>query len=385
MKMKKSIFTLLAALTIIFTGCGENKSIDKSPQKSNSNSIASINNSTYIKTSQNVYSQGFISNTKPHWYFDFATMKKMILCSKPNCTHNSSDCISNVIGDTPIIHGDYIYYFTSESGIKEEKEKREYYIKSSLNRCSLDSSNIEKIVEFTDCVPRDFDGCALTGDTIYFCGDDMNPTEDEYGNILSSNVGGKHYFCSIDLSTREYTNHGLIYNDKQYSAANSSSTAKVTGVYNSQVYIEYSFLKEEIPQTAYNENFDARDYFTILNFTYDLNTGELKQSELPSASFMNDDSYLYSNYPDKSSTLIYGGETFVIKGLDVEIYGRFVNKKIFMNDCWYDINDSSKHTLGKYKGWNILSFYDDSYIVSNSNCTEVVKLTEDELLSLDKD
>lgn len=384
--MKITIKKIISLFLIIvnvsaFTSCKDDSSSSLKVNTENKSSEDII----YVKTSNNVYSNGAINNTTPHSYLDFNSMNNTILCSKPNCNHQTSECISQAVGETPIIYNDYIYFFSSTNGVKEESENRSFYIHSSLKRCSLDSSEIETITEFNDCVPREYDGCAIVNGVLYFCGDDMNPTEDEYGNILSSNLGGKHFLCGIDLSNGKYTNFGSIYDDSQYSSADSSSSAKIAGYYDSKIYLEYSFLKDDIPQEAYNDIFEPRDYFTILNFSYDIDSNQITESNLPSAAFMTEECYVYSNYPENSSTVIDNGKEYTIDGLDVNIYGKYYNGKVFMYDAWYDVNDSSKHSLGEYEGWNILSYYDDSYIFANNSFSKFVKLTEEELLALDKE
>ena len=54
-----------------------------------------------------------------------------------------------------------------------------------------------------------------------------------------------------------------------------------------------------------------------------------------------------------------------------------------MNGRWFDVTDMSEHSMGEYKGYDVIAVYDNSYILRLGNKT--VKLTEEELLALDKE
>lgn len=357
--------------------------------KDNTNDIAASNSKydcRYITTLYNAYDTGCILGwDTAKEYADYETTESVVLCSKSNCTHLYSDCIANIIGDTPVIYNDYIYYFVPSYGVNEIPDGREFYMKTTFNRLSLATSEIEKITEFTDCIPREYDGCLIVNDTLYFCADNMNPTFNDYGDIKYANVGGTHFLCSINFNTGEYTNYGSIYDDdKQYESAGMSSTAKIMGFYDSKIYIEYSFMKEDFEFSEKTADVDARDVFTVLNFEFDLSTNEIKESDLPPAAFMDNDTYVYSNYPELSSTVIDNGNKYTIEGIDVGANVRFFNGKIFMYDYWYDINDQSKHSLGEYTGWDVLAIYNDCYILENGGRNKIVKLTEEELLALNE-
>ncbi|MCD7891666.1 MAG: hypothetical protein LUG26_07990 [Ruminococcus sp.] len=344
----KGLFTKIIAIAIVsamFTSCGKNN-----------DNIDDTENNIYLKWTYNIYENGYITPDDTHRYVDFETLESTVLCAKPNCTHKDSECVANIIGDIPIMFNGYLYYFVESSGINETEDGREFYIDTRLNRVSMDSSEIEEIIAFTDCTPREEEGCFLSGNMLYFCGFDWNPTADEYKN------------------------YGSIYDgDKQYEAASSSNSAKVCGYYDSKIYIEYSFMKESLTLEEMDE-LDTRDYFTMLTFEFEPETGTMTESNLPSASYMDSDSYVYSNYPKNSSTIIDEGKTYTIEGLDVNLIGRLFNGKLFMSEEWYDITDGSKHSLGEYATWEVLTMYDDCYILRDGD--NFVKLTEEELLAL---
>lgn len=141
-------------------------------------------------------------------------------------------------------------------------------------------------------------------------------------------------------------------------------------------------MKEKHTIEELESDIDSRELFTVLNFEFDPDTKTLKESELSPPSYMDDDTYAYSNYPENSSVVIDKGKTYNLDGVDVDTFGRSFNGKLFMYDCWYDITDGSKHSLGEYANWKVLTMYDDCYVLK-SDTNKFAKLTEEELLALD--
>lgn len=382
--MNKAIISIVIVIALLLFGCGQATNENRIEMIDNENSQSTA--SRYINIGENINENGMVYGNYDdvRMYLDFETMEKSILCAKPNCMHTNSECIAKIVGNTPIMHKDNIYFFDIQDGIKETSKGKEFYIDSKLKKVSLESSEVEEVSRFTDCEPCIDDGCVLINDILYFCGDDMNPTKDSYGNIGYANAGGTHFLCSINLITGEYTNYGSIYDgDKEYDAADVSSSAQIRGYYNSKIYIQYSFMKEYFDFSEETADVDARDVFTILNFEYDLSSKKISLSEMPAASFINEETYLCSNYPEDYSTLINEGKTIILKGIDVKRNGKYYNGKLFISNCWYDLSDNSKHTLGQYEDWRFKTFYNGCYIFTDMTGTEFIKLSEEELLSLE--
>lgn len=376
--MNKIKLLIVAFVIVAICGCG-----DKDKFSNNDNNNHDKSNVYYLKAGEMVYDDGLVFGNDAAYWLDFNTMKSTILCNRPNCKHDNPECVARIIGNAPIIFDEYLYFFDVKDGIDEKKGNHEFYINSKLKRISLNTSKIEEVVSFSDCEPRANDGSVLINGTLYFCGDDMNPTEDSYGNIMWSKTGGTHYLCSIDLKSGEYINYGSIYDgDKEYEASSRSSSAKVRGFYNSKIYIQYSFMKEDFSFSESNSNVDARDVFTILNFDFDLDTKEIELSSLPPSSYAQNNTYVYSNYPINASTIIIDDRKIVLDGVDSNRTGKVSNNKLFLNDSWYGIIDGKKHSLGTYTDWRFMGTYEDSYIFSNMEGTEFVKISEEELNAL---
>lgn len=370
--MKKMILSLvIAAVTLCSCGVSIADGIKDKPESK----------ALYADTIINTYGTGRIYGNKPARYIDYDTMKTTVLCAKPNCTHTTNECAGVMIGDCPIIYNDYIYYFKYSHKIEETgKGERELKIKSKLCRISTATSEEEELVTFTDCEPRDYDGWIMYNDKVFFTADDLNPQENGYGNISTSNVGGRHFFCVIDLKTNKYKNYGSVYDgDKQYEGAQFTSSAQIDGFYNNKIYINYEFAKEDINKIDIHK--DGLPEFTELMFEYDPKTDTINQCDLPKdINFMNNDTYIYN---ENGKTIVLNNEKVKIVDVEGGTFASCFNDKLFVRDkaVWIDLEDMSEHSMGEYADFIVIDNYDGCYILMK--VLETVKLTEDELLALD--
>lgn len=319
----------------------------------------------------------------PAAYVDYNTMEKTILCSKPNCVHNNTSCPANVMGTAPILTENSIYYFDVSYGVVEKKYGvKELEIKSRLVKMALDTAEIETIAEFNDCVPDNSRGFILYNNRIYFTGDDFAPTTDEYGGFFYSNIGGTHYLCSIDLETGEYINYGNIYDDKMYEGANCSSSARILGIYNSKMIINYEFCKTLEDAASAN--------FTELVFEFDFDTNQMTLTDIQSIPvYVDSDTIIYNDYDINKCVVIDKGNRFELDIGEVTL-ASLLNNKLFVRDDknnyalkWYDLSDMSEHHVKDYDGFMPVSIYYESYILTKGNKT--VKLTEKDLLASDEE
>ena len=372
--MKKA-FLFLISLFFCTLACSCNKKVENGVLQNDSFPH-------YVYIGENCYDNGRIYSSEPTMFINFENMEKSVLCSKPNCTHKDSECVAKIIGDCPVIYKNYIYFFKSNQDVIEQGNgKREFHIDSRLCRVSLNSFEVEEVVKFTDCVPRYYDGMIVYNNELLFTGDNMNPTQDEYGNISASNCGGIHYLCSINLENGKYLNHGSIYDgDKTYEAASYTSAARIMGYYNSKVYIEYSFCKNEITSEQIKKEHDPGDYFTVIMFDYDLETMNLQESELPLPSYLDYNTYVYYDKKNDNSVVLRDNDKIIIDS-DVGTNAYVVNNKLFIPNKgdWFDLKDKSKHSMGKYINYNVIKYIDGYYILTKGN--ETLKINEDDFLS----
>lgn len=147
------------------------------------------------------------------------------------------------------------------------------------------------------------------------------------------------------------------------------------------MYISHAFVKDQ------SEDPTSDEYWTCINFEFDFETKAWKESELPSSPYMNDDCYIYYDLEDKNVKAIYQEKEYEFDlgftNMDFrDSQCSELNGKLFFSSIgkWYDLSDSSEHSMGKYEGYDIIAYYDDCYILMKGGKTE--KITEKELLAL---
>ncbi|MGN0584752.1 MAG: hypothetical protein ACI4JD_04790 [Ruminococcus sp.] len=386
--MRKNIIliTLIAAMAL--SGCSESNRASDIPDSIESNKTASVPDNghsdvskdmVYISENADYYKNGVVFGSEKAMFLDFDTMEKAPLCAVPNCTHTDSDCLAKIVGSTPVFYNDSIYYLSSNYGaVKETSDRPEFYIDSKLMKASLDSSETEAVCEFHDCAPPEkFGKYVLYKNELFFIGDDLNPVKDNYGGLSYGNSGGTHFLCSINLDTGEYTNYGSIYDgDKEYEASAYSSSAVISGIYNEKMYLGYTFVEDM-------KSLDSGIFeFTCLNFEFDFKTKTWKESELPYSRYMNNSTYTYFDNEEKQFHIIYNEKDIEIPyEYEVTNCSEF-NGKLFMPDegKWFDLTDSSEHSLGEYSGYQVVGYTDGNYILLNGGRN--TKITEEQLLKM---
>ena len=384
--MKKQILSLTLA-ALMLTGCGGTAKHD----------IASDNKVTVFSYGgQGTYENGLIYNLgidQPTSFLDYETMEKIPLCAMPNCTHMTSSCLAKLMGVNPIFYGDYIYYFVTKHDFEDVPEGHQFVMSAKLYKAKLDSSEVEKVVEFTDCIPDDWNsGFVLIGSKLWFIGNDMNPkfTEEKdnpYNYMPSSDTPGAHFMCSIDLDTGEYVNHGQVCEEYRESDWwDQCNYANLRGVYNGklQISLEYSF-SDGRESGADFWTVDPDDRAVHANYEYDIETGECTKTDRHFPISVSEDTYVGVDFNAGQSNddlyIEHGGEEHIIKETDRNAYVRG-DKVFFINGTWIDLNDWSEHELPEeIKDFLYCGKYGDSYIFMNSR-TEAFRYTEDELLAL---
>lgn len=382
--MKKKILAIMIT-TLMLTGCGNNN-VNNSNELSSNNKSNHSSDLIFIKSGSNEYKNGCVYGENPAKYLDFGTLESSPLCAVPNCTHKDSNCLAKYVGNTPIFYNNYIYFFETNGGdCRETPDGIEFFINSRLKKASLNSSEIETVCEFHDSAPvMSPMGIVLNNNEIFFVTDDLNPKKGEYGGYDWGNSGGNHCICSINLDTGEYTNFGSIYDgDKEYEGAEYSSCADITGLYDNKIFIRYSFIKDNDALQSDNADYDS--LWTHMNFEFDSETKTWHESELPFGWFVFNDTYTYYDNIRGMMKVIYNGteKEFPCDRAGTEL--KMFNEKLFLSEegTFYDLNTMTKYNLGEYSNYNIMGYSDGNYIFSSAR--KAIKLTEEELLALDKE
>ena len=130
--------------------------------------------------------------------------------------------------------------------------------------------------------------------------------------------------------------------------------------------------------------------FTELIFEFNLEKNELIESDIPSKPvFVNSDTIVYYDDSIKKCIII---DNNVKRELDTNkvTFASVHNNKLFIRDdknefalIWYNLSDFSKHNVKDMNCYMPVSMHNSSYILTNGDKT--IKLTEEELLALDKE
>lgn len=249
-------------------------------------------------------------------------------------------------------------------------------------KASLNSSEVETVCEFTDCVPREAGKYVLYENLLYFVGDDRAATLNDVGGYGWSSSGGEMFLCSINLGTNEYTNYGSIYDgDKEYEGSKYSRSSNIYGIYDGKMYISHAFVKDQSLDPM------SDDYYTYVNFEFDFKTKTWKESNLPSSPYMNDDFYSYYDMDDKTVKVLYMEKEYEFDlGLNFQEFRSSgcseLNGKVFFPSVgkWYDLSDSSEHSMGEYAEYDAVAYYDKSYVFMKGS--KSVKLSAEDLTGL---
>lgn len=377
----KKLLSIVLILTLL-AGCGEkNTSSDRDKI-----TVFSFMGGTY--ESGLIYNFNEINN--PTSFLDYETLDKTALCAMPNCTHTISSCLGKQVGVNPVIYNDYIYWFTSSVGFEETPEGHQFYMKSILYKAKLETSEIEKVCEFTDCTVDEWNSdFVLIGETLWFIGNDETPPpENIYDESwkTSSETPGAHFMCSIDLNTGEYNNYGEVSRDYLESSQwTSCNFANLRGVYNGKLQIEIQYGSDKLMEYEYGKD-DPSEYFIHKNVEFDLETKSASVTERYFPILVRDNLYVGADLkPNGVSDLFitYNDKEFVIEDTDFNVF--LAGEKLFIgsSNVFYDLSDFSQHKLPHAvidHEFSRAAYYEGSYIFINSKA-QAIKLTEDELLS----
>ncbi|WP_295214843.1 hypothetical protein [Ruminococcus sp.] len=298
--MKRQIFTGITAAALCLTGCGTSEK---------ESGYIRNKETAYYDMSYNVYDNGLIYqvNYDQAYFLDYETMSSIPLCNKPNCTHSSASCISNLcLSSSPMtfVYQDYVYWFTSDSQIvdSEDGKTQRVEVLTKCMRAALSTGEVETFVEIPDVFMNSQIDMVIVGNVLYIIGGEEYHQE-ENGIWAGYGRSGPQYLYTINLETAQAENHGRV-NDSPYAEYNWSfggsvhSEVEIDGVYEGKIYMHYWYVDDpQLIMDAVNNKsfFDAQKEipWQYENKCYDPKTGEMTVSDLPYAWWICDDTYVY--------------------------------------------------------------------------------------------
>jgi len=382
--MKKKILSLALVGALVMGGCSDKKSSDTSDKIT----IFSYMGGTYEKGL--IYNFNDLNN--PTSFLDYETLDKTVLCAMPNCTHTVAGCLANQVGVNPVIYNGYIYWFTSDIGFDATPDGHFFYMKTVFYKASLETSEIEKVCEFTDCTVDDWNSnLVLIGDTLWFIGNDETPPPENIHDDswkTTSETPGAHFMCSINLNTGKYTNYGKVSRDYLESSQwTSCNFALLKGVYNGKLQIEIQYGSDKLMEYDYGQD-DPSEYFIHKNVEFDLETKTATTTDRYFPAIARENLYIGVDLEPNSVAdlyITYNDKDFIIENTDYDFF--LAGEKLFIpsDNVYYDLSDFSRHKMPQEVIDHDLlraSFYKGDYIFLNSKA-QAIKLTEEDLLTLD--
>lgn len=377
--MKKALPTIILGIGMVFSCISCSEDIDKNKiEGKNINVITALSNS-YNNGSMYMYDG--VCN-----FYDYSADESIPLCLKPNCTHENTACASKAITsssggiDDSVIYNDCIYFFTAESAIEGEGKNTEYKILSMLNRCSLETGEIEELLEIPDLYCTYSVNMVLNGNMLYFTGSN-GAYQFEDGTWMDAGLG-KQYLCSINLKNNTFENYGLI-NDNKYVSNNViitensinavSDQVVISGVFNGEIYLYYQYVKDKnIVINAIENNSDIDWEYEVKKFNSKDKSISIVTEQPPIC--LNNDWYVTESRSEKK-IIARNKEGKVIEFDSVnefpfDCYQYSVcNNKIFdiYNGTVYDLTAETVFNIAEdYSGGNIIDYLskEKKYVVS---------------------
>lgn len=312
-------------------------------------------------------------------FLDYESMKTAPLCAVPNCNHQDSDCLAKN-AEYPIICGGDIYFFRSKYGVEETKKGREFRMHSEFKKATLDNSEIQTMCEFTDAIPRIEDTMVIYGRKLFFIAYDPDVEIDAYGGSTIKSGGGHDFLCSVDLDKFEYKNYGSIcYVEDEYPAADNSSSAHITGFGDGKIYIGYEFMKDFAdPQNG------VVPEWTRYSFVFNTETEQYSESSLPAAIFADDELYCWLDDYNDELHIIMNDKENVVSYDSYTNSAHHLRDKLFVANGWVELSDMSMHYMSdEFRDSSAVASFGEYFILRKSD-DSFIRLTEDELLKLEK-
>lgn len=196
---------------------------------------------------------GFLS------FFDYRTRQDVIVCNKPNCTHEiwygdtpeeqrCNGYLQDTLGGAGFVLEDSLYIFKENLGTQT----------SSVIRSALDRTGQKEIASFENNIICPF---VVDGQYLYMSGCAILTEKDEDG--MESPTGENEiWLFKVNLQTGEITN--LTERKRTY-----SSEMYIVGFYNGRIYYKENYFKMRYDGYNYEEAKHQVDWYC-----YDISTGQ---------------------------------------------------------------------------------------------------------------
>ena len=327
--MKKLLAIILSVLLLFLTACASKEE----PENGGVYDPYSENPETYWNDyAKTTRTDGFYYSSSAEVngssrdrlrYVDFKTGLDVVVCSKPNCLHKSSDCGSIGIIGTVVQYEDKIYWFENNYAALDSESN--FYSSTELWRADLDGDNRLKVSGIDDKII----GCSnyiVHDGKLWICA--KKETFNEYGVNLREN---ENWLYSYDFSSGEMKCEFLLSSGKD-------ASAYIDGVFNDKLYYEVHNAREA--------------------YCYDFETGETEDLDFGLLGCY--DGYLLTFENKTMTDKDFMNVTVLTEdGRKIDLSGRIGNKDIpyfvVYNNYLIAVNDKVVIDMKTEKGYRLLT------------------------------
>lgn len=369
MKLKQKL--LLCILPLLITGCG-----NQAAATPDSFSDWFYNRSDTML----VYKVSSMTGSTIK-LLDYESMEDVSLCSKPNCTHKETDCIVNRLGDSVPVFGDgKAYYFINDPILVKENDegRRVYQMGTTLYSFDMTTNMEEKLCHVDGGLTSSSNGWLLHDGCIYFVSNEYSKNYDENGNATGSysNVGGTMRLCSVDLSDLKITDYGQLYDigtlTKYYPDAPYSAECYMYGIFDDKIYFTVSCRESFDRETMDIRFINYVTYFDLKTQTYCGEPVDFSRIERGRIRWLSNE-YLAIASEHQITVYKTGQPEPVI--LNDDIFNEFSSLSVFDDYVFcegkaFNLKSKKGRELAALDGKEVITKYDDSFIISNTGKPE---------------
>lgn len=255
---------------VIFVSCGKTNIANSSTSIAQENSLntdSEVNNNVKYADENYPYGSGdangyyyLIHDESANYilhYIDYSTLKDIVLCSSPNCSHDSDECSARFLycGTSANIYVEENYIYILFNGSPWDQSAYEMYGKDALPhivRCNLDGSERKTIAEFeASCVISSVP--AIDKEKMYTV----------ITSYSDANGSGVQKLVSIDLNNGAQTYFDLQLNEESASETSAnfqlSPESRIVGAYGRKLVIQSLTGLNATSYISYNVDNNAKE------------------------------------------------------------------------------------------------------------------------------
>lgn len=370
--MVRAFTFLLISLFILLTACGEERvEIQRSEQTAENNNSVSITDKTQSDDSRyishlNISNNGelFLDNSARLNFFDFSSMKSVIVCPKPNCLHNDAEaCSSYGMHLSPFIYDEHIYFIQYDIYMNKDKPALDTY----LVRADIGGTGRKRILTFEDMQISDA-SVLIVNNTLYFTMETI-----EYKELSTSDENATAKLYAYNFESGKLSEPFSIKNGF-------GCSMKVDGEIDSEVYFTVSYLNEKY---AYDTDNHISSKPIYEYYKYNISDGNVTERDGEYYPFFGS----LVHFEDEGLTFYFeNGKDIYIPDItqnstDISIINGFIFD--VENKFAVEIETENRYSLnGVDVGDKVIYYIDGSYIVKSFNGTSYTyrKISENDII-----